>query len=419
MSLVHDFLHNTELNKNLNTETGRRYLFENILLFLLGIYLLIDTVNGLFVITLGLPNVLSAGYKQALFGLMLVFAFQFEPRRFFWCLLITSAIFIWAILRFMLVDNIWFFDAFQEAIKVIYLFVMVLVISSFRQLNQRKLNGILLFSVGIVALNVVFSLSGIGHTTYHSFGAKGFFYAGNAVSGVIVTCAAYMLANTFKHSILRFVLIILFLSGLALLIGTKSGFLGVLVCASLVIMFNFDTRSITYGGLLLLTMVVGWVFYGELLQQQPLFQRAYHFYENGGITRLIFSGRDRKLMEIWPVFQNADLWQILLGLDMPAMLRQGIWRVEFDWADMQINFGIVLSLGVYWGYLILFSQLLTRPGNAVVQAAIIAFMVLIMVSAIAGHVLYNGMVTPLWALLIAAAFNTNIMQELHKKQITN
>lgn len=413
MNILNDFFASEahlerQLHSTRNSEQQRRRLFENVLLLLLGVYLLIDTVNGLFVKTLGLPNLLSAGYKQALFGLMLLFVFQFEPRRFFWCLLCTSVIFLWALARFFLVDNVWFFMAFQEAIKVIYLFVMVLVVSSFKHLNHQKLNMILLFSIGIVFLNVLFALAGIGQSTYQSFGAKGFFYSGNAVSGVIVICAAWLLTTAFKRSIVQFVLIIAFLSAVALLIGTKSGFLGVLVCACLVILLNLDARAMAYAFLLLTLIAVGLLMFGEQLQEQPLFQRVLFFYENGGITRVLFSGRDQKLLEIWPLFLSADIWQLLLGLDMEAMQRAGIWRVEFDWMDMQINFGIVLSLLVYFGYLVLFVRLMTQPKNPVVVAALIAFVVLLMVSAIAGHVLYNGMVTPLWALLTAAAFNARV-----------
>ena len=386
-------------------EFQRRHFFENVLLFLLGIYLFIDTVNGLFVKTLGLPNLLSAVYKQALFGLMLLFAFQFELRRFFWCLCCISLVFLWGTLRFFLVDNVWFLLAFQESIKVIYLFVMVLVVSSFKHITIKKLNLILLFCIGIIFLNVIFALVGIGQSTYQGFGAKGFFYSGNALSGVIVICAAWFLTTAFRSSIMKFFFIILLLSIVSLLIGTKSGFLGVLLCAGFVIAMHMDARALAYGLLLLILFTLGMFFFGEQLLEQPLFQRVLFFYDNGGITRVLFSGRDVKLMAIWPLFERADAWQWLLGLDMQAMQRVGVTRVEFDWMDMQINFGILLSLVVYLGYWVLFSRLLIQPKSTVVSAAIIAFLVLIMVSAIAGHVLYNGMVTPLWAALTAAALN--------------
>lgn len=396
---------NTSSLDALNSESQRRQFFENVLLCLLGIYLFIDTVNGLFVKTLGLPNFLSALYKQALFGLMLLFAFQFELRRFFWCLCCISLVFLWGTLRFFLVDNVWFLLAFQESIKVIYLFVMVLVVSSFKHFTIKKLNLILLFCIGIIFLNVIFALVGIGQSTYQGFGAKGFFYSGNAVSGVIVICAAWFLTVTFKRSVMQFLMIILILSVVALLVGTKSGFLGVLLCAGLVIVLHMDARALAYGSVLLCFIVLGVFSFGEQLLEQPLFQRILFFYDNGGITRVLFSGRDVKLMAIWPLFERADAWQWLLGLDMEAMQRVGVTRVEFDWMDMQINFGILLSLIVYLGYWVLFSRLLIQPKSTVVSAAIIAFLVLIMVSAIAGHVLYNGMVTPLWAALTAAALN--------------
>ncbi|BDX07657.1 O-antigen ligase family protein [Planctobacterium marinum] len=398
-------------------ELQRRQLFENVLLILLGVYLFIDTVNGLFVKTLGLPNFLSAGYKQGLFLLMLLFAFQFEPRRFFWCLLCVAITFIWAMARFYLVDNIWFTLAFQEAIKVIYLFVMVLVLSSFRHFTSNKLNLMLLFSLSVVVLNVVFALVGIGQSTYGNFGAKGFFYSGNAVSGVIVISSAWFLTKAFKRSIIQFLFLILFLSAVALLIGTKSGFLGVLLCALIVIALHLDARALAYGVLLLFLTALGLLIFGEQLLEQPLFQRVLFFYDNGGLTRVLFSGRDVKLIEIWPLFERADFWQLMLGLDMQAMQRAGVWRVEFDWADMQINFGILLSLLVYLGYIALFGRLLTQPKNSVVSSAIIAFVVLIMISAIAGHVLYNGMVTPLWAVLTAAALNNRLLKGAKGAQV--
>jgi len=204
---------------------------------------------------------------------------------------------------------------------------------------------------------------------------------------------------------MKFFFIILLLSIVSLLIGTKSGFLGVLLCAGFVIAMHMDARALAYGLLLLILFTLGMFFFGEQLLEQPLFQRVLFFYDNGGITRVLFSGRDVKLMAIWPLFERADAWQWLLGLDMQAMQRVGVTRVEFDWMDMQINFGILLSLVVYLGYWVLFSRLLIQPKSTVVSAAIIAFLVLIMVSAIAGHVLYNGMVTPLWAALTAAALN--------------
>lgn len=397
-----------------NSEVQRRQLFENLLLLLLGIYLFIDTLNGLFVVTLGLPNILSAVYKQALLALILLFAFQFEPRRFFWCILCISITFVWATARFFLVDNVWFFLAFQESIKAIYLFVMVLVVSAFKHLNSKKLSLIMLFSISIIVLNVLFSLGGIGLSTYKGFGAKGFFYSGNAVSGVIVICAAWFLTAAYQRSMLKYLFIIIVLAVVALLIGTKSGLLGILISALLVMVFRLDARALAYGFFLVTLLVGGSLMFGDQLLDQPLFQRILFFYDNGGLTRVLFSGRDVKLMAIWPLFERADVPQVLLGLDMEAMQRVGVWRVEFDWMDMQINFGLILSLFVYLGYLTLFIRLTSQPKSNVTTSAIIAFIVLIMISAIAGHVLYNGMVTPLWAVLLAAALNPNVADEKKK-----
>jgi len=399
------FLSEVELSAS---QQHKRRLFEGLILLCLGAYLLVDTVNGLFV-SIGLPNVVSALFKQGLLVILLLFALQFEPRRFFWCLCCLLAILVWALLRFFLVDDLDFLYAFQESIKVIYLFVIVLVVSTFHSLSPLKLHLILLAAIGVVAINVIFSLAGFGLSTYQDFGAKGFFYSGNALSGVIVICASFLLMKAFNQSVFRFAMITLVLSAVALLIGTKGGFLGVLICALITMLFNLNLRTMLYGVLVIVGATALVLAFWEQLQQNPLYERVIFFYENGGLTRVIFSGRDGKLMRIWPVLIHADLAQWLLGLDMSDMLRvAGIRRAEFDWFDMQITFGVLLSLLVYGGYVAIFARLLIAEKNYIVLAAICAFLVLFMVSSIAGHVLYNGMVTPLWAVLTAAALNPEL-----------
>lgn len=398
---------------------SQRHFFEGLILFLLAIYLLVDTANGLFISLLSLPNGLSAAFKQGLLALVLLFALQFEPKRFFWCMVFIFIVFTWAIFRFFLVDNVWFLYAFQEAIKVIYLFVLVLVLSTFQIFTLQKLRVILLTSIAVVWLNIFFSLIGIGLTTYNDFGAKGFFYAGNAVSGIIVVTSAFILMRAFPRSIWLFAFWTLLLCATALLVGTKSGVLGVLVLALGVMLVNLNAKTVLYGALLILAFVTAIVLLFEQLQQHPTYEHILFMYDTGGFTRVILSDRDLKLFKIWPYIVNADIPQLLLGLDYGVLSNQaGDTRAEMDWFDMQVNFGAILSCVVYLGYVAIFARLMALPKNYVVWSAIAAFVVLLMVSAIAGHVLYNGMVTPIWAILTAAAFNHNIQNQFRHLDVS-
>lgn len=389
-------------------EDNRRKAFEYVLLILIGGYLLIDTFNGMLVKTFGLPSVLSAAYKQGILLLVLIYAFQFERKRFIQSLMCLILIFVWAICRFFLVDDVAFLYAFQEAIKVAYLFILVIVLSKMTVLQEKTVKAVLWFSLIVLILNIISTIAGFGYKTYGEFGAKGFFYAGNSISGVIVICASYLLTKAFKRSLLNFFVLILFLSAVSLIIGTKSGFLGVSFVALLVMLIHFDTRTLLSGVLMVFAIAIGvYVFYQAILDS-GMYHRIAFFYDVGGLQTVLFSGRDVKLDIIMPALVNADFSEFLFGANMHELTKTGVTRVEFDWVDMHINFGFLLSAGVYLGYLFIFLRLMLAPKNDLVISALIAFIVLIFISAIAGHVMYNGMVTPLWAFLIASALTTEV-----------
>ena len=175
----------------------------------------------------------------------------------------------------------------------------------------------------------------------------------------------------------------------------------------MVMLIRADAKTLLLLAAVLIGLAVFIYLFSSLITEHPLYHRIVFFYDTGGIQRVLFSGRDVKLAIIMPVLTNGELLPFLLGADSRELLRIGVSRVEFDWVDMQINFGAILSLGVYLGYVIMFFRLMLTPKNAVANSAIIGFIVLILISSIAGHIMYNGMVTPLWALLIAAAFNPN------------
>lgn len=401
----------------LNSGTvSQRHAFEIIIILMLGGYLFIDSLNGFLVQNLGLPNLLSAGYKQAFLLLLLVFAFRFEPKR---CVIATSIlllVFIWAILRFLLIDNLDSLYAFQEAIKVSYLFILVTILTRVSLLNHHAASRIFLFSTLVILFNIFSTLVGIGQNTYGDFGAKGFFYAGNAVSGVIVICASYFLVKQHQKSYVIFVLTSVFFMLLALLIGTKSGFLGVAIATIMVVMLYFDVRSLLLVSVIALLGAIGIFLFWDLIQQNPLYHRIVYFYQSGGIERVIFSGRDVKLNVVWPIISSGEIAPFLLGYDFKELSLGGVTRVEFDWIDMQINFGFVGSMIVYLGYLGLFFYLMSLPKNTMVNTAIISFVVLLLISIIAGHVMYNGMVTPLWAAVIAAAINSSFTENTSESQ---
>jgi len=316
---------------------------------------------------------------------------------------ILLLIILWANLRFFLVDNIGFLHSFQEAMKVSYFFIACAVLSQFKTLTEKSANGIFIVFTVTLIINITLSLAGIGLSTYGSFGAKGFFYGGNALSGVIVIISSLFLAKTIKHSMLRFFLCFLFLLLLSLLIGTKSSILGVILVAIAVILLNLNVK--TFVTVSILTAALCLILFNiyELVIENPIYERMVHFYEQGGISRLLFSGRDNKFFQIIPSFLDKNILQLLFGYHYDELHALKSTLTEFDFADMFILFGTAFTILCFLGYSAIFFKIAAGEKNVLSHAAIISFIVLLCIAFIAGHVLFNGIVTPLWGLICGAA----------------
>lgn len=378
--------------------------FEHFILVLFAGYLFIDSLNGFLVSQLGLPSILSVIYKQTLLGCLVLYALRYSPISVLWLSFIFFGLFVWGVFRFYLIDNIGFIHSFQEAVKVIYFFVILLVMSEFKTLTEQTVKRIMLVFVVVLCLNVFASLVGLGASTYGSFGAKGFFYGGNAISGIIILLSSYFLSSAFKHSFSRFLFYSFLFILLSVLVGTKSGILGVLFVSALVVLLNLNTKVLIGGlcGLAALVVVIFNLY--EFVISNPLYLRMQFFYDEGGISRLLFSGREEKFQHIIPTFINGDVSQLLLGFNYFQLHRLASTLTEFDVVDMFVLFGALFSFVVFIFYGIVFIKLTCLPSSVLSQSACISFVVLTFIALIAGHVFFNGVVTPLWGLVCAAAY---------------
>lgn len=391
-----------------------RTFYEKTVLYLLYFYLVIDTLNGFFVQNLGLPSIISVVYKQAILFLVLLYSLLFEPKRCFWCVFGLVLIFFWAILRFLVVDNINFTHAFQEILKVFYPFFLALVLSRFSALSDRGLILAVKIVLSILVFNILSTLAGFGHSAYegNSIGAKGFFYAANSLSGILVIAASVVLVDVYKRNFFTYFAMTLFLLSIAALIGTKGGVLGVFLVAVLVILFQLDARGLVFFLFGLSGISITLFFFGDDLSNNFIVQRLIYFYETGGIQRALFSGRVEKMDVLAPLMRELSVKEFMFGLDRLSMIKAGVTRVEFDWFDMLIYFGAPFTALTYLGYLFVFARFAIANRCQVVTSGTIAFIVLLIMSSIAGHIIFNAMVTPLLGLLMATVFKySNKMQE--------
>ncbi|XOV80073.1 MAG: hypothetical protein ACFHVJ_03740 [Aestuariibacter sp.] len=380
----------------------RQRVLENFILFCLSLTLVFDTLNGA-LIKYGIYIPVSALYKFGLLVLMYGFLVT-TTKKYAGISIITALIVLfWALLRFAFVDNIAFMFVFQESIKVLFLFVTIFTIASFEYLSYKKLAVVFFLCTFILIINVLLTYAGLGGFSYGNFGAKGFLFGGNVVAGIILCCVSFFLALAFKRSSLLFLLVAFFYLLLAFIMGTKSATLGVFLVAILLPIFRFDTRTLLLLVIVItVLMVITAIFYDDILSSQIL-TRVVYFYDQGGLSRALFSGREDKFAYLLNAFSAQDVPQLLFGFDQAELQRLAFQRVEFDFADMVLYFGGVFTVIVYSGLFTVFLIILRTNNSPLKHSAIVSFIVMFFISSIAGHVIFNGIVAPVWGLMIGAA----------------
>ncbi|WP_460478101.1 O-antigen ligase family protein [Bowmanella dokdonensis] len=388
--------------ENLDRNNKQRF-FELFLLIAVSVFLLVDSINGLLVLKMGMPSVFSVVFKQGVLLLLIFYALQYSRKSALMIGIVLLVALVWALLRFVLLDSVAFFFSLQEAFKALYFFFVLFALSRFNSVNEFHVRLVLYAYLLTLVLNVVSSYVGIGYFSYGNYGAKGFLYGGNATSSIIIICSAYFLVSAYRRSVTLYLLTLSLMLFLSLIMGTKSGILGVFLCAVLVLLFNFNAKTLAVVLLLVSVFIMLGVTVFDKVLDSSIVERLVYFYEVGGLERALLSGREGKFMVIMPTFLSGSLQFILLGMHNNDLERLSETRIELDFFDMLVYFGLPLTLFIFFLHTIVFLKLWKLRNSPVALSALISSITLLLVSSVAGHVMFNGIVTPAWGAFVALA----------------
>lgn len=264
------------------------------------------------------------------------------------------------------------------------------------QATLQKVDKIMLINLIVLIINIiVFGILGIGFSQYDdAIGSKGFFFAGNELSAVLIIFFAYYIAKSLTLKGIRkwglnFTLLVL-----AVYSATKTGMLGFVLLFLLLpgmmrdksVRKRLETRVVKT----ILFVVSGIIFcFGMyfFIMQSGIVERWQYFYERNGIAFLIFSGRIEYITEQIRPYNMASQWHRFFGLG-------GSRTVEMDFFDVLLNFGYLGVLLVYCFYFyILLSAYIRRGSNNYPFArwGLLLFGLLLFVSTLAGHTLFSAM----------------------------
>lgn len=240
----------------------------------------------------------------------------------------------------------------------------------------------------ILILNLGAGLLGFGFHTYGNIqmGQKGFFYAGNEVGGLVISLFPFALFYCyFKYSNFKYIIFSIILIILSISLATKTVMLATLISifAIPVLYSSWKTRSIAFI-FLLVTIYIGYIHFIQD-NSNPIIDKLSWEYNQGGINKLIFSDRDEFFNEKYDLFSKAPLCQQLLGLG-------GGITVEMDYFDILLNYGYLGLLFIFF-IIITFIYILykNRNNNIYFKCLIFQDSILLIVSFLAGHLLFSSM----------------------------
>ena len=226
---------------------------------------------------------------------------------------------------------------------------------------------------------------GIGYGTYHEFGSKGFFYAGNETSGVLLTLTPivlYIALKKYSVKSIKFLVIILLCLTAAILLGTKSALLGMFVIL-LYIVWKYSKINkiyiISFVGLIIAGACYYIYNYFSFIVERFMF--AFEKREMGWMALL--SGRDVFLAETMEEFYNSNLILNSLGMGIPQKM------IEIDFFDFLYISGYIGASILFLLWIINIRR--SQKKGEIPSLIFFTNILLIGVSFIAGHIYSSAM----------------------------
>lgn len=287
---------------------------------------------------------------------------------------------------------------FRFIISVLIYFFIVKYVKLYPEWSYQSIKRIFKVSTIVVVVNVTIGLLGLGYSAYtQGDGFRGYFNAGNELSGVVMVLFPFIMYTCgLKYGTrnLKYICITLLLLTTVALMGTKTALLVMLFTIPIIPQLykkNINIARITF--ILVISVSVLVVILYHILDYYGMMDRWIWFYERGGVEEIIFSGRNKFWEEEKMEFFNANIFVQLFGLGESR-------TVEMDPFDTLLNYGYVGVLLCYSFYIYLFIKSWTyRRKNKIAKLVLYTNILILGASSFAGHIIYSGMASWLIALI--------------------
>lgn len=295
---------------------------------------------------------------------------------------------------------------FRFIISVLIYFFINKYTKRYPTWSYKSIRRILDISSIVVILNIIAGLFGLGYSAYNTGnGIRGFFNAGNELSGVVMILFPFVLYEIgliYGLKSKRYIGTLLILLTTVALMGTKTALLVMLLTIPIIPqLYKKKTNVIKLATIFCISISFLGIILYHVLDSFGLLNRWLWFYEKGGLERLIFSGRDEFWQEEKIEFYNGNFFIHLFGLGESR-------TVEMDPFDALLNYGYVGFILCYSFYFYLLVKSWKYRNKNMIAKLIFYINILILgASSFAGHIIFSGMASWLIALINTLVYIPN------------
>ena len=403
----------------------------SIIVLMMSAYLFIDFGYGALVLA-GLGGLkVSLVFKALLLSLIVIYLAVAQPHYALICI-VAVALFLLPILTTLLQEadisgfiyDLTFASKFLAPILVFCFWCAVA-----DKPGRMKSNRFVLWALtGAVVFNSILGALGIGFHSYGSpevgFGNPGLIFAANEYGALLIVIFGFALNESWLRGVTAFASVAIVSVLLTIMVATKTALLGVVMLIALVPFFNERTLlfrptvlKVKMLGLLLVSCSLVTLLLVQFFQDIGFINRAIFFYETGGLSRLIFSGRDTMASAMVTAYiDSGDFLNWILGAPPSFFVAQGIKpSAELDPFDLLLWFGPLSFLTLCAWITVVFRcswRALTNVQYREAPAVLSANIALLAAASIAGHVWTSGVVGVAWATL-----NATVVPRLSSKNL--
>ncbi len=394
---------------------------DNLIIFIMFALLPVDMLNGFLLHNgINLPISIAQLFKISLI-LLIFFRLLFIPKKLLIVFILFLLLLIPSLIELIFLGN--YNLLFPDLIKItrylmplICFLFFVEVIKNRNERQFKKLINLVKFSYLVLIFNVLIKYVGFGYSNYDyaDIGSKGYFFAGNELSVLLIILSSIIGFQIWKkEKKIQYYLFLLLTMFVGLTMATKTGILGVLIVFFLIpIKLSLVKFNIKRLKLLVVTLVIIFpliiVFSWRFIKISPIFIRYSHFYQKLDLITFILSDRNNYVKEAMSNYNKEySLVNKIVGVGQTRFKQINSHIIEIDFLDIFFAYGFMgLFLFLFILYYIAKQAKRFKLFRVYPYANFVFLMlcVLFSISSFAGHVFGSGMAAVFIGLLFSLMY---------------